>query len=128
MIKALAGRCMETGAVVGFMAGLAAAVLICVLYHSIGRQTVATVNITGLINEFVQYESAQNYPPEKVKKDVRNFGRSLERDISRFAKKHHVILLPKEAVIAGTVDYTREFRKEIAAKNTKNIPAYPDRG
>lgn len=115
MIKALTDKFMETGIVAGFIGGLMAAVLICVIYHSIGRQTVATVNITGLINEFVQHESAEHYAPQKVKTDVRHFGRSLERDISQFSKKHHVILFPKEAVLAGAADYTGVFRKEMSA-------------
>ena len=113
--KAFTDKLMETGIVVGFMSGLTAAVLICAVYHSFGRQAVATVNITGLINEFVQHESGEHFSPEKVKADVRNFGRSLEKDINRFSKNHHIIIFPKEAVVAGAADYTGLFRKKMSA-------------
>lgn len=101
----------------GFVAGLLGACLIFGVYHSFGQQKmqkIATVDISGIIGEFAQHEALQNFPPEKVRADIIHFGRSIEMGIKRFAKSHHVILLPKEAVIAGAVDYTNVFRNEMA--------------
>ena len=127
MIRSIASKLPETGILSGFMAGLAAAVVICVLYHTHGRQTVATVNVTGLINEFVQYESAQKLPPKKIRADVRQFGCTLEKNINQFAKKHRVILLPKEAVVAGAMDYTGLLRKEMKKIPAGSMQFQPDR-
>jgi len=97
----------------GFIAGLLGAALIFALYHTPGQQKIGTVNITQMIDGFVQHESVQSLPPQTVKADVQQFGHKLEQEMQHFAQQHHLLLLPREAVIAGAQDYTAAIQKSM---------------
>jgi len=68
--------------------------------------TLGTVDITGIINQFIKLESAKNDSPDVVKEDVRAFAHQLEMTLRQLAKEKHLVLLLRDAVSAGGQDYT----------------------
>lgn len=62
---------------------------------------IATVNLTGLIDRFIQTESSKHLPQDVMQQDIKTFGMQLEKELHQAALDQHLILLPSEAVIAG---------------------------
>ncbi len=81
-------------------------------YLSVNRQ-VAIVDITGLIHQFVKMELTQSDSPAKHQQRIHAFSAQLEATLQTVAKENHVILVPKEAVIAGGIDLTPEVSKRL---------------
>ena len=70
--------------------------------------TIATVNITGLEDSFIRETTQQHLPTAEMNKKVTAFANALNKTVIDMAKQKHVILVPSEAVIAGSPDMTRE--------------------
>jgi hypothetical protein len=69
-------------------------------------QTLATVDVTGLVHQFVRSQASLNLPHKIREKQVKAFGHQLETLLKTIAIEHHVVLMPQEAVISGAVDLT----------------------
>ncbi|HZW61152.1 MAG TPA: TrbI F-type domain-containing protein [Candidatus Babeliales bacterium] len=85
------------------------------------KPSIGTVNITSLVDRFIKEETIKNLPPETLKQEVKAFGRNLEKELKAFSAKNHLILLPTEAVIAGTHDYTALIRERLANQQSGNV-------
>lgn len=70
---------------------------------------IATVDITRITQDFIKDKKQHDLSKEAFKKEVELFGSALERTIKHFADKNHVAILPKEAVMAGSQDYTHDI-------------------
>jgi hypothetical protein len=81
-------------------------------YHSVNTP-LAIVDITGIIRQFVKVESTQSDSPAQHQERIHAFSAQLESTLQTVAKENHVILVPKEAVIAGGVDLTPEVSKRL---------------
>ena len=77
-------------------------------------EKVETVNITGLTDSFVKETVKQNLSAEDKKRQVVQFGEALDSRLKTIAATHHIILVPSEAVIAGSIDITDDV--EVAIK------------
>jgi hypothetical protein len=95
--------------------GMLGAVLISILVHCVeeSSQHIGTVNITGMIDQFIKQETQNNLSPGDLRKEVKNYGIHLNQELQKFSKSNHVVLLPSEAVIAGTHDYTGLINQKI---------------
>lgn len=90
-----------------FLFGTLGAIIIAILTHFVDRpKTIATVNITKIVNAFINQERQKNLSKEMLKKETQHFGVQLEFALRKLAEKNNEILLPKEAVIAGSIDET----------------------
>ena len=76
---------------------------------------IATVNITGIVTQFVKAETQQKHSSEELKKRSQSFGSELEKTLKAIAKKERLIVLPSEAVIDGAVDITERVQKQVQA-------------
>ncbi len=81
-------------------------------YHPVNTP-LATVDITGIIHQFVKMESTQSDSPAQHQERIHAFSAQLESTLQTVAKENHVILVPKEAVIVGGVDLTPEVSKRL---------------
>ena len=99
--------------------GMIGALIITVMMHMMVAPptSFATVNITGLVGQFVQLEAKRNVPPDQLRREVKQYGATLERELKSFAKQKHLVLLPTEAVIAGAHDYTDQIDHQINVNN-----------
>lgn len=73
----------------------------------------ATVDITGIIHQFVKIEAEHSNSPVEMEAQIQAFSQQLETTLQSMAKEKHVILVPKEAVIAGGVDFTSEITRQL---------------
>jgi len=80
---------------------------------------IATVDVTRLTQNFIKEEQAKNISQDTLKQDAALFGKQLEKTIKQFAENNHLVLLPKEAVIAGSKDYTRVIAKAMSQSSAR---------
>lgn len=88
-----------------------------VFHKSFNYQTIGTVNITGIIDQFVKLESKNNLPAAEIKAQVKKFSFSLDQVLKIVSNKKNVILVPSEAVFAGAKDYTAEVLEQVMRSN-----------
>ena len=108
-------RCNKTkvrGFITQLLTGMLGAALLFILFHLIEpSQPIATVDVTGMINRFIKSEVAAKLPAEQMQKQVQLFGNTLENTLHTIVREQQVILLPKEAVIAGAKDLSAQVNR-----------------
>lgn len=99
----------------GYLSGLLGALTVFAVMHYIDSKpnTVGTVNITYLVEQYSKQEAAKNLPVELLKKEVSEFGALLEHETKKLSFEKHLVLLPNQAVIAGSKDYTAIVRARM---------------
>ncbi len=99
------------------IAGMLGAVIILFILHIIEPQPkrMGTVNITGIVNQFVKSQAKQDLPPKVLQQRVNDFGKQLQTVLDDIARKQQVVLLVQEAVISGSQDYTDEVKNRLSA-------------
>ncbi len=99
-----------------FISMLGAAALF-ILFHLIEpSKPVVTVDVTSIINRFIKSEVTVKLPAEQKQRQVQLFGTLLENTLHNFANNKQVILLPREAVIAGAKDVSPEVEAQLKAQ------------
>ena len=98
--------------------GMLGAMLIVFIAHEMHpeQKKIATVNITKIIKQFTQTEAKKSISEEALKNETKTFGKHLEEALKTFSRKHHLILVPTEAVIAGCDDYTNVIMQVLVDK------------
>lgn len=80
------------------------------------QKKIVTIHITKIVSHFVQNEVNKNVSKEVLEQEVKAYALALEEKLKVFAQAHHLIVLPKEAVIAGIPDYTEVLLNEFNQK------------
>lgn len=88
-------------------------VFIVAYYFTSMPPSIGTVNITRIVDQFIKEEAVKNLPPNILKQEVKLFGKNLEKELKQFSSQNHLVLLPSEAVIAGSHDYTSLIMQRI---------------
>jgi hypothetical protein len=78
------------------------------------NSSIATVDMTGLMYQFVKSEATGSASLAEKRIEVRHFSQQLETALKAIAQEKHVILVPKEAVIAGGNDLTVEVASRLS--------------
>ncbi|MHB1948906.1 MAG: TrbI F-type domain-containing protein [Gammaproteobacteria bacterium] len=91
-----------------FMFGMLGALFIFMIVHIVDKDRIqiGTVNITGIVDQFIKQESEKNLQPDILKKEVKHFGSNLNKQLQEISKEKNIILMPSEAIIAGSRDFT----------------------
>lgn len=76
--------------------------------------TIAMVDITGLVNQFVQTQVKFHLPTPELKERVNSFGHQLQTTLTTLAEKQHEVILMQEAVVAGVPDVTPIVKAQLA--------------
>jgi|SRR5579872_2963078 len=76
-------------------------------------QQVVTVDIIGIVKSFESELLKQKLPENESAKEIQKFGKALDSTVSSYSYNKHLILLPKQAVIAGDIDKTNEIKSLI---------------
>lgn len=99
--------------------GMIGAIIIFLFVSAIEEKpkTFATVNITQLVDEFIKEKRHKKVSSEIIKLETKEFGETLEATLQQVAKENYLILLPKEAVIAGVPDVTSIVRNTIEKRH-----------
>lgn len=77
---------------------------------------IATVDVTSMIQRFVETMADARLPKNQLQKRVNDFGQVLENTLKAVAEDKQLVLLPKEAVISGVKDISDEVERIIHAK------------
>jgi hypothetical protein len=80
------------------------------------KPTIATVDIVAITSEFIKKEAQKNHSEPEKKAAIQAFSHRLETALTVLAKKKNIVLLPREAVIKGGVDYTQQLENMIAVE------------
>ena len=100
-----------------FITGVMGAAFLLLIVHLIYPPfAVATVDVSDMINGFVKTEAQAKRPAEDMQKRVQAFGQALDAALKTVARKQHVVLLPKEAVIAGAKDVSQQIEAQVRAQ------------
>ena len=75
--------------------------------------SIATVNITGMVDSFVKETAKQTLTPDTMKQKVSQFGEGLNKTLQVLSDKKHLIIVPSEAVIVGATDLTETVQRNI---------------
>lgn len=67
---------------------------------------IATVNITDIFDRYIKQQTTLKHSSTVMTQDMKAFAKKMEINMKALSQKKHLILLPKEAVIAGAHDYT----------------------
>ena len=101
--------------------GMLGATIVLLFFHVVEPpRQIVTVDVTGLINHFVKQEAGAKLPVEQLRKQVNAFGQALDTTLKTLARDHQLILLPKEAVIAGAKDITQDVEAKVNAQLASN--------
>lgn len=102
----------------GYLSGLLGALTVfAVMHYYVSKpNAIGTVNITYLVDQYSKREAAKNLPIELLKKEVSEFGSLLEHETKKLSLEKRLVLLPNQAVIAGSKDYTVIVRDRIERK------------
>lgn len=80
------------------------------LFYVIGnRPYIATVDVGLITSEFIKQEAKNNHSNHEKEVAIKAFSHALEDALQQLSKSKSLILLPKEAVIKGSHDYTKEL-------------------
>jgi hypothetical protein len=97
---------------IGLIAVIGLMVLLC-KRMLVPTQTLATVDVTGILRQFVNSQDKLNLPPKLLKLRATAFGHQLETTLNAIAKEYHVVLILQEAVITGAVDLTTLVKERL---------------
>lgn len=79
--------------------------------------SIATVDLTGLIHQYTLKTVQEGSRLSEFKNKMKPWSENLEMVLQSIARKHHVVLLPRQAVITPVKDYTEEAAKLLNQKN-----------
>lgn len=87
--------------------------VITLIHFSRPTMTIATVNVTGMVNSFVKETAQQNLTMEQKQQKVDQFGKSMQHVLDDLSKQRHIVIMMSEAVVAGATDMTHEVMLSI---------------
>jgi hypothetical protein len=107
---------------ISFLFGMLGAILIALFLHFINSPKIfATVNLTKMVNQFIKEEQERHVSKENLKEDTKRFGVQLEFALKQLSESKNIVLLPKEAVIAGVEDKTDELYQLLNVKGERHV-------
>ena len=98
-----------------FLFGMLGSMVIFTIFYIYAprHQNIAVVNVTAIVNDFIKNESKLNKSQEELTKETKQFGVTLEKTLKQFSKENNLLLMPSEAVFAGSQDYTSVIKNKI---------------
>lgn len=81
--------------------------------------SLATVDVRRLIQEFVKSEARTPISPQQHQARVQAFSQALSQVLQEVAQEKHAILLPKEAILSGSVDFTATIEQRLKGSVTE---------
>jgi hypothetical protein len=74
---------------------------------------VATVDAVDLMRQFAKEEANSHLPADAIQSDTAHFVAKLQIGLKEVSDKHHVVLVPAEAVLIGAPDYTAQVAQAV---------------
>lgn len=80
---------------------------------SLSQQRTVSIDINAIITDFIAINKNLNLSEAELNAVVDKFSANLGKFISERAKNEHLIILPKQAVVAGAKDYTHIIKTDV---------------
>ncbi|HAT8125974.1 TPA: hypothetical protein JA337_03590 [Legionella pneumophila] len=77
-----------------------------IFYSALRRPDIATVDIVSITSQFIKEEAQKNHSNLEKEAAIKAFSHHLEAALQDLSQSKSLVLLPKEAVIKGSTDYT----------------------
>lgn len=105
------------------LVGMLGASILFIFFHIlVPNKPIATVDVTHIVNDFVKSESHSKLSKSEMEIKTNNFSRALENALRQAANNQQLIIMPKEAVIAGAKDVTADVEKSVQIKLARTSP------
>ena len=89
---------------------------------------IATVDLTGIVHEYTLSIAKNTKSLSQMQSTMQLFSQSMGRALQSVAKEHHVVLVPRQAVVSGAVDYTDVIVNRVKQQlRHKQAPTIKDR-
>lgn len=85
-----------------------------VFYCGAKRPVIATVDIVSITSQFIKEEAQKNHSILEKEVAIKGFSHRLEAALQELSVSKSLVLLPREAVIKGSADYTATLMTMIA--------------
>lgn len=81
---------------------------------------IATIDVPDIISTFIMQNNKKNLAPEATDKIVSDFSKRLSITVDNLASQENLILMPKQAVIAGSIDVTKRIKQQLLNNQGNN--------
>lgn len=100
--------------------GLIFITIVCVLLwqHLWRPSGVVTVDLTALTQSYIETLAQKPLTPSQSEAAMQAFANNLQTTLMVYSKRHHVVIVPRQAIIAGAPDETRTIM-QLMQKNAK---------
>lgn len=97
---------------VSLITGMIGAIIVQIVFvkHSL---PIATINITGMVQSYVQETAKQNISMQEKQDRINRFAALLTKSTEQLARDNSIVILPSEAVIAGSSDLTKQTKEMV---------------
>jgi c-di-AMP phosphodiesterase-like protein len=75
--------------------------------------SVVTVDVPSIVNSFIEKNNKKELGADEVVVLVDGFSEKLSNHINKISKERSVVVIPKQATIAGGYDITQEIKNEV---------------
>ena len=101
--------------------GLIVITILCVLLwqHLWRPSRIVAVDITAITQSYVETLATKNLNASQSEMAIKSFADNLQISLNQYSKKHHVVIVPRQAIIAGAPDETASILV-LMQKNAKH--------
>ncbi len=87
-------------------------------YLASSRHEIATVDVLTITSSFIKEEAQKNHNAAEKEVAIKAFSHNLEGALQRLTTSKNLVLLPREAVIKGSPDYTDTLKSMMKGAHT----------
>lgn len=101
--------------------GLILITILCVLLwqHLWRPSSIVAVDISAITQSYVETLATKNLSSSQSEIAMKSFADNLQASLNQYSQKHHVVIVPRQAIIAGAPDETTAIL-ELMQKNAKS--------
>lgn len=74
---------------------------------------IVTIDVPFIINAFLERNNNKNLTSDEINKLIDDFSSKLTIALDKLSKKENLILVPRQAVISGGKDVTKQIKNEL---------------
>lgn len=88
-----------------------------IFYKVLRRPEIATVDILAITSQFIKKEAQKNHSNPEKELAIKDFSHRLEQTLNDLSRSKSLILVPREAVIKGSPDYTNVLMDRVGLES-----------
>lgn len=79
----------------------------------VSQDKIVTIDVSPILSSFIEGQKNTRLSSDEIDESTLKFAERLEKVIKNKAKEQGLIIVPKQAVIAGSRDYTKVIQDEV---------------